>query len=120
MSMLLFRVSDSSARGRILCPFSYSYANQVSQDDKLLLAFCGLTLTRLQGGKVPIGKIVCGSEYATTKVQLTKLLGPAKKTLQSLVDLQASTAPPTPRLNDHCSICEFKEHCHAMRGRKTT
>ena len=77
-------------------PVLYRYADQVSKDDKLLLAFCGLALSHLQGGKVPIGKIICGSEYATAKVQLAKLLGPAKTTLQCLVDLQASTAPPSP------------------------
>jgi predicted RecB family nuclease len=85
-------VSNSSSRAEYL-PVLYSYANQTSKDDRLLLAFCGLALSRLQGGKVPIGKIICGSEYATIKVQLAKLLGPAKKALRRLVDLQASTPP---------------------------
>ncbi len=113
----LIRVSASSCRAEYL-PILYQYANQISKYEKLLLAFCGLALTRLQGGKVPIGKIICGFEHTTAGVQLAKLLGPAKKTLQRMVDLQDSTTPPISLLNDHCSICEFNEHCHTIAREK--
>jgi len=95
-------------------PVLFVRTDKVLTRHKLILAFSALTLAHLQGEKPALGKIVRGSHYATLTVQLAKLLNAAKRTLHNIMDIRDGAAPPPPlRLNNHCSVCKFKEQCHA-------
>ena len=92
-------------------PVLFSVAHKLSQEDRLLAAFCGLALERLQGKPVDQGKVIHGEQFTVSSVAIAKLIPTVKKTLRELADLEGS--PPPLRLNSHCSICEFRRDCDA-------
>jgi predicted RecB family nuclease len=94
-------------------PVLFLHTEKISKPDKLLLAFSGLVLARLQGGDVTFGTIVRGEQLALSKVQLTTLFPTVDQVVQELTDIGSGNNLPPLRLNEHCSLCEFKEQCHA-------
>jgi len=104
----------SSTPGYI--PVFFSHTNKLSKEVGLLVAFCGLALERLQGKPVDQGKVIRGEHFAISRVAIAKLLSTVKKTLREIAHLLGS--PPPLRLNNHCSICEFRRECHAAAVEK--
>jgi len=94
-------------------PVLFLYTEKTSKLDKLLLAYSGLILGRLQGRDVTFGRNVRGEQFALSKVQLTKLFPTVDQVVQELAGIGGGNNLPPFRLNEHCSLCEFKEQCHA-------
>lgn len=109
----LLRAADSSSLlNPEYIPFLFIHTEKISKLDKLLLAFCGSALGQIQGRPVRFGKLVHGSQFATSKVQLSKLCTTANQTVRDITCIDSD--PPPLRLNGHCSTCEFKEQCNAV------
>ena len=94
-------------------PVLFLHTEKISKLDKLLLTYSGSVLARLQGGDVTFGRTVRGEQFALSKVQLTKLFPAVDQVVQELADIGSGNNLPPLRLNEHCSLCEFKEQCHA-------
>ena len=80
------------------------------------MAFCGLALERLQGKPVDQGRVIHGEQFTVSRVAVAKLIPTVKKTMRAIADLLGS--PPLLRLNNHCSICEFRRECHTIAVEK--
>jgi len=94
-------------------PLLFIHTEKVSKLDKLLLAYCGSILERLQDEEIPFGKIVRGRRFVTSRVDTSSLLPTLNQTVREIADLRRGSDPPPLRLNGHCSICEFGEQCRA-------
>ena len=86
--------------------------DRVSRHDKLRLAFSALVIGALQTKEIPCGNIVHGPTYSTAKIKLVSLLTTAQHTILDIQDIRDGRVVPPLRLNDHCSVCGFKDHCY--------
>ena len=115
----LFRVAQRSPSSNPeYVPVLFVRMDKILKSDKLLLAFYGLALAHAQGKDVSIGMIVHGPQYGATKVHLAKLLTTARCAMNEIGDIASGSKPPLLRLNDHCSLCEYKEPCRAAAVEK--
>jgi predicted RecB family nuclease len=80
---------------------------------KVLLELLALVLAAVQGKEPQWGILIHGQACATHKVKLGTHAAYAQLTLQQIKELQETGKPPKFRLNRHCSICEFRQRCHA-------
>ena len=74
----------SEGRGRPVqfIPYRFEFANKLTKNDKLSLAFDALVLSEAVGREVSLGKIMHGDGYATRKVKLPSLTSQVRKTDQ--------------------------------------
>ena len=65
----------SEGRGRPVqfIPYHFEFANKLTKNDKLSLAFDALVLSKAAGREVGLGKITHGNGYITRKVKLSSL-----------------------------------------------
>ena len=103
----------SEARGQSaeFIPIRYYFANKLTRDHKLLLAFDAVVLSEMLGRKVGIGKIIHGDDRDTLKVRTSALTGEVLKQTVKIAKLLSSTSPPDLILNRHCAECEFQTRC---------
>jgi predicted RecB family nuclease len=99
-------------------PILFVRGQRVSRDDKLRLAFAASVLGRVQGKPPAVGRIVHGSGFATTRVQLGPLAEPLKEAVAQIKGLAAGGKLPPLVLNRHCAECEFRSRCHAAAVEK--
>jgi predicted RecB family nuclease len=92
-------------------PIRFTFANKLSRDDKLLLAFDALVLSEMLGRKVGLGKIIHGDNQATLKVKISALTGEVRKLTGKIAAMLSSPSPPDLILNRHCAECEFQTRC---------
>jgi predicted RecB family nuclease len=92
-------------------PIRFIYTNNVTRDDKLLLAFDALVLSEMLGSEVSLGKITHGDDYSTLKVKTSILASKVRKLTGKIATLLSSNSPPDLILNRHCAECEFKARC---------
>ena len=74
----------SEGRGRSVqfVPYRFQFANKLTKNDKLSLAFDALVLSEAIGREVSLGKITHGDGHATLKVKLSSLAQRGAKTNQ--------------------------------------
>jgi len=84
-------------------PIRYYFANKLTRDHKLLLAFDALVLSEMLSRKVGIGKIIHGDDRDTLKVRTSALMGEVLKLTVKIAKLLSSTSPPDLILNRHCA-----------------
>jgi predicted RecB family nuclease len=94
-------------------PVLFVRREKVTADDKLLLAFGGGILARLQGAAPAAGRIVHGGQFKSSRVELTCLEATVREAVGEIRGLQQSPEPPPLRLNKHCPECEFRTQCRA-------
>ena len=92
-------------------PIRFVFTNKLTRDDKLLLAFDALTLSKLLDHDVGLGKIIHGDDQATLKVKTSALAVEVQKLSGKITTLLSSSAPPDLVLNRHCAECEFQARC---------
>ena len=56
-----------------LSHYRFEFANKLTKNNKLLLAFDALVLSEAVGREMSLGKIMHGDSHATLKVKLTSL-----------------------------------------------
>jgi predicted RecB family nuclease len=106
--------SHSSIKKSAYVPIMFSPLGNISKYDRNLLAFWGLTLSKMKTELPAFGRIVHGRKYVNTKVDIAKLYGQINHILSDLAQLKHIKKPPQLYLNKHCAICEFKERCHSL------
>jgi len=106
--------APSAGRGKAaqFIPIRFVWANKVGRDDKLLLAFEALALSKTLGRDVPAGKIIHGDDHAVLKVKTSGLLSEVRTLIEKTATLLSSPLPPDLILNRHCAECEFQTRCH--------
>jgi predicted RecB family nuclease len=95
-------------------PYRFEFANKLTKEHKLLLAFDAFLLTQAVKCKVNVGKIVYGDAYAVIKVQLSKLTSEVRKHIKAISTLLNRHSPPDLVLNRHCGQCEFQTKCRHL------
>jgi predicted RecB family nuclease len=97
-------------------PYRFEFANKLTRQHKLLVAFDGLVLSEAVGRAVTLGKIMHGDGRATLKVKISAFAGEVRKRIKEITALLAGS-PPGLVLNRHCGQCEFKARC-SMQARE--
>ena len=92
-------------------PIRFSFTNKVTRDDKLLVAFDALILSKILGREVSLGKIIHGDDQAALTVKIPLLAGEVRKLIGKIAVLLSSASPPDLVLNRHCPKCEFQVRC---------
>jgi len=103
--------SEGRGKPAQFIPIRFIFTNKLSRDDKLLLAFDALTLSKLLDHDVGLGKIIHGDNQATLKVKTSALAVEVRKLSGKITTLLSSSAPPDLVLNRHCTECEFQARC---------
>ncbi len=93
-------------------PIRFVWTNKVSREDKLLLAFDAVALSKMLGRDVPLGKIIHGDGYAMLKLKTAGLAGDVRALIEKAAAFLSRPFPPELILNRHCAECEFKTRCH--------
>lgn len=83
----------------------------LTKDDRLLLAFDAIALSKATGRDIDRGKIIHGDDNATLKVKLPSLLNKTRKLIEKTTALLAVDSSPDLILNRHCAQCEFRCLC---------
>ena len=103
---------ETERRGRAqLIPYRFEFANSLTKEHKLLLAFDALLLSEAARCEVRLGKIVHGNAHGTTKVKISVLASEVRKQIKDITALVVKNSPPDLVLNRHCSQCEFQARC---------
>jgi predicted RecB family nuclease len=106
------RIPPEGRGGRVqFVPHRFEFANKLTKNNKLLLAFDALVFSEVVGREISLGKITHGDGHATLKVKLTSLAREVQKRIKHITVLLADNSPPDLVLNRHCSQCEFQARC---------
>jgi predicted RecB family nuclease len=110
----------SGGRGKAaqFIPIRFVFTNKLGKDEKLLLAFDAVALSKALKREVSLGKIIHGDNYATLKVKTSALTGEVRKRLEKITSLFASATPPDLVLNRYCAECEFQTRCRKIAVEK--
>ena len=99
-------------------PIRFVFTNKLGKDDKLLLTFDAVALSKALKREVSLGKIIHGDYHATLQVKTSALVGEARKRLEKIAALLANPTPPDLVLNRHCGECEFQARCRKIAVEK--
>jgi predicted RecB family nuclease len=110
----------AAGRGRSFqfVPYRFQFANKLTKNDKLSLAFDAYVLSEAVGREVNLGKITYGDGHATLKVKLSSLASQVRKKIKDITALLTDDSPPDLVLNRHCSQCEFQACCRERAREK--
>jgi predicted RecB family nuclease len=92
-------------------PIRFIFANKLTKDDRLLLAFDAFVLSQALGREIAGGQIIHGEDHAALKVKTSTLAGEVRKRLEKIAALLSNPTPPDLVLNRHCAECEFQTRC---------
>jgi predicted RecB family nuclease len=95
-------------------PVLFHESRQVKKEQKRLLEVSGMLLGGLQGRAPAYGVVWHGRECKATRVKLNPDHRKTQQVLRGLMDLATSGLPPRLLLNDHCSVCEFRQRCRTQ------
>src|SRR5262249_53060166 len=105
-------VGASELGGHHYVPIFHNHGDKGSKRPKLLLAILGHLLGPVQGLRPVTGFVTSGSEGRLGKVRLdAKLYRQAEQVLDEVKHFQTGGEAPRLTLNEHCSVCEFRERC---------
>ena len=110
--------SEGNGRPVQFVPYHFEFANELTKNDKLSLAFDAIVLSKAVGREVSLGKITHGDAYATRRVKISSLASQVQKRIKDITALLASDSPPELVLNRHCSSCEFQARCRQRATEK--
>ena len=104
-------VSQERGKPTQLIPIRFIYADRLTREDRLLVAFDALVLSETLGREVGLGKIIHGDKSATLEVKTGALASEVRKRTEKISALLSSKSPPDLVLNRHCPECEFQTQC---------
>ena len=109
----LQRVSGPSKLGDFhYVPILFSEGRQIRKQQRALLGVFGHLITRLQGRAPGSGIIWHGRQCHATRVRLNSDPRMSERLLEELRQIQGGEVSCRLVLNEHCHICEFRQHCH--------
>lgn len=103
--------SEGQGKPAQFIPIRFIFANKISKDDKLLLAYDAFVLSEMLRSNVSNGKIIHGDNYLTVKVRTLSLVGTIRKLISNIAILIESSSPPDLILKRHCIECEYQTQC---------
>lgn len=116
---VLQRVDEESSLGDFCYfPVLFRVAERISKHDKLMLGFTGMALAALQGKPVEYGNIIYGKNYKTCRVNLSRDIAKVKDLFDSIKQVASTEQASQMMLNNHCRICEYRDHCLAQAKEK--
>jgi len=92
-------------------PVLFIHKKKVKKEEKLLLAFLAYVLGKRQGRYPEFGKIIYGQQFQVSKVRLHPLEHKVRTILGQIRGFKDKKKQPQLILNDHCQVCEFRNHC---------
>lgn len=101
-----------SQRFTAYAPIRFIPTEKITKQDKLILAFDALAVSRHLGKEPLFGKIIHGSKHSTIKVRLNELIASANAVVGEILGQQSKFKPPDTILNKHCAGCEFHSQCY--------
>ena len=106
----------SAQRGTpaLFIPYRFEFANKLTKEHKLQLAFDAFLLSDTIRHEVPLGKIVHGDGHAILHVKTSAFASEVRKLIKSITALLDNNSPPAILLNRHCGQCEFQSRCRAL------
>ena len=104
--------SESSCK---YIPVLFVHREQIVRNDKLLLAFCGLCLTRILSCESRFGKIIYGSAFTSTKIRIDTLIPSVEHGLLDIASFSKGNTVPELRLNNHCIPAALPRSCTRKR-----
>ncbi len=99
-------------------PILFVYGETIHKQDRLLLAFGGLVLSKISNNQAEYGRIIRGKAFTSTKVKLDKLIPSVVQILSEISRILNQKFIPKIRLNDHCKACAFNHYCHKIAANK--
>jgi predicted RecB family nuclease len=115
----LIQISEGSSPSQgIYYPVLFVQSEKICRDDRLLLAFCALALTRIQHKTPKTGVILYGGNHRKTKITLAPFSNEVENILQHIDELNHINDHPTLCLNHHCPVCEFQQLCYQKATKK--
>ena len=109
----LKRVEGSSKLGDFhYVPMLFHEARKIGKEQRLLLEVYGLLLSQIQGILHAYGVVWHGRECKITKVRFAPDVRRTERLLREVKETTGTSSPPRLILNNHCSICEFRQRCH--------
>lgn len=103
--------SEGRSRPVQFVPYRFEFANKLTKNAKLSLAFDALVLFEAIGCEMTLGKIMHGDGHATLTVKLPSLVSEVQNRIKDITTLLAGNSPPELVLNRHCGQCEFQARC---------
>ncbi len=108
----LKRVDGPSQLGNFhYIPILFHEGRKIGQDQRLLLDVFCLFLCQIQGRLPATGMVFLGRELRSIMARVSSDLRRAERFLRELKELAFSRSPPSLILNNHCSVCEFRQRC---------
>ena len=92
-------------------PIRFIYRNKLTRNDRFLIAFDTLVLSKVVGREVEIANIIHGDDRAVANVNTSSLWGQVQDVQRKLTTLVSAASPPDLILIRHCAECEFHAQC---------
>jgi predicted RecB family nuclease len=110
----------SERRGRSVqfVPHRFEFANKLTKNSRLSLAFDALVFSETVGREINLGIITHGVGHATVRVKLSSLTREVHKRIKDITLLLADNSPPDLVLNRHCAMCQFQGRCRKLAMEK--
>jgi predicted RecB family nuclease len=105
------RVPSGRGKATQFIPIHFAFANKLTLDDKLFLAFDAFALSKMIGRDIRIGKIIYGDNRSSSTIKVSALAGEVQRQIEKIATLLSTPSPPDLALNRHCAECEFKTRC---------
>ncbi len=106
--------SEGRGRPTTFIPLRFVFKNKIDNDDRMLLSFDALALSKLLARPIAYGKIIHGDNHTTLKIKTAGMASRAQMHVKKIATLLSNHLPPDLSLNRHCNECEFREHCHKL------
>lgn len=103
--------SEGRGKAALFIPVRFSFRNKLTTNDKLLLAFDTLVLSKTLGRAVNMGMIIHGDDHSTLKVKTANLRNRVGKLNEKIAELLSTNSAPDLALTRHCGECEFQGRC---------
>jgi predicted RecB family nuclease len=93
-------------------PVLFVYKENIGRQDKLILAFGGLVLSKILNYHGQYGRIIRGANFNSSKVNIDKLIPSVDNILSEIIHILNGGYIPKIQLNAHCKVCIYNHHCH--------
>ena len=95
-----------------IIPIFITPFEKVTPADKLFIALQASLIQNEFNLKAESCKVIYGKALQETKFKLSSFTKSIKKTVGELDKILSDTSEPTLILNNHCSICEYRDYCN--------
>jgi len=92
-------------------PIRFIFTNQLTRQNKVMLAFDALVLSEMTAREIGFGKIIHGGGHAILKVKTSVLAGEVRRLIRQITALISNNSPPDLILDHQCAECEFQSGC---------